>query len=51
MINTCVDENAAEEVRLGVYQPLDISKIPNWKYIDPALKKLPGRDDRTARCT
>jgi spermidine/putrescine transport system substrate-binding protein len=42
IINTCVDENAAEEVRLGVYQPLDISKIPNWKYIDPALKKLPG---------
>ena len=42
IINTCVDENAAEEVRLGVFQPLDISKIPNWKYIDPALKKLPG---------
>jgi spermidine/putrescine transport system substrate-binding protein len=42
VINTCVDENAAEEVRLGVYRPLDISKIPNWKYIDPELKKLPG---------
>jgi spermidine/putrescine-binding protein len=42
VINTCVDENAAEEVRLGVFQPLDISKIPNWKYIDPELKKLPG---------
>jgi spermidine/putrescine transport system substrate-binding protein len=42
VINTCVDENAAEEVRLGVFQPLDISKIPNWKYIDPSLKKLPG---------
>ena len=42
VINTCVDENAAEEVRLGVFQPLDVSKIPNWKYIDPELKKLPG---------
>jgi spermidine/putrescine-binding protein len=42
VINTCVDENAAEEVKLGVFQPLDISKIPNWKYIDPELKKLPG---------
>ncbi len=27
----------------GCTSPLDISKIPNWKYIDPALKKLPGR--------
>ncbi len=42
VINTCVDENAAEEVRLGVFQPLDVSKIPNWKNIDPQLKKLPG---------
>ena len=42
IINTCIDENAAEEVRLGVFQPLDVSKIPNWKDIDPALKKLPG---------
>jgi spermidine/putrescine transport system substrate-binding protein len=42
VINTCVDENAAEEVRLGVFRPLDVSKIPNWKDIDPALKKLPG---------
>ncbi len=42
VINTCVDENAAEEVKLGVFRPLDVSKIPNWKDIDPALKKLPG---------
>ncbi|WP_174875341.1 polyamine ABC transporter substrate-binding protein [Vogesella oryzae] len=32
-------------VQAGIFQPLDRSKLPNWKNIDPALLKLMARFD------
>jgi spermidine/putrescine-binding protein len=42
VVNSCVDENTSTMVQDGLYQPLDLSRIPDWKYIFPAMKKLPG---------
>ena len=42
VVNSCVDENTTTMVQDGLYQPLDTSRIPDWKNIFPAMKKLPG---------
>jgi spermidine/putrescine transport system substrate-binding protein len=42
VINTCVEEGAATQVKLGLLQPLDTSRIPGWSHIFPTFKKLPG---------
>ncbi|MEP7060466.1 MAG: extracellular solute-binding protein [Actinomycetota bacterium] len=42
VVNSCVDENTSTMVQDGLYQPLDLSRIPDWKNIFPAMKTLPG---------
>jgi spermidine/putrescine transport system substrate-binding protein len=42
VINTCVEEGAATQVKLGLLQPLDTSRIPGWSHVFPTFKKLPG---------
>ena len=42
VINSCVDESALEMDQKGIYTPLDLSRIPDWKYVFPAFQKLPG---------
>lgn len=42
VINTCVEEGAATQVKLGLLKPLDTSRIPGWSHIFPTFKKLPG---------
>ena len=42
VVNSCVDENTTTMVQDGLYQPLDTCRIPDWKNIFPAMKKLPG---------
>ena len=43
VINLCVEEDAEMAVKLGLVQPLDISRIENWDRIFPGFLKLPGR--------
>lgn len=33
------------QLMAGVFQPLDKSKLPNWKNLDPALLKLVAKHD------
>ncbi|GIZ10610.1 polyamine ABC transporter substrate-binding protein [Pseudomonas sp. NCCP-436] len=33
------------QIGAGVYLPLDKSKLPNWKHLDPALLELVGTND------
>lgn len=42
VVNSCVDENTLTMVQDGLYQPLDLSRIPDWKNVFPAMKDLPG---------
>jgi spermidine/putrescine-binding protein len=42
VINTCVEEGAATQVKLGLLQPLDTSRIPAWSHVFETFKKLPG---------
>ncbi|KAA5841274.1 spermidine/putrescine ABC transporter substrate-binding protein PotF [Pseudomonas sp. FW305-25] len=35
----------AKEIAAGVFQPLDRSKLPNWKHLDPNLMKLVEDND------
>lgn len=42
VVNSCVDENTQTMVQNGLYQPLDVSRIPDWKNVFPAMKTLPG---------
>jgi spermidine/putrescine-binding protein len=42
VVNSCVDENTMTMVQDGLYQPLDVSRIPDWKNVFPAMKGLPG---------
>src|SRR5437763_1444068 len=42
VVNSCVDENTSTMVQDGLYQPLDVSRIPDWNNIFPAMKGLPG---------
>ena len=42
VVNSCVDENSLTMVQDGLYQPLDLSRIPDWKNVFPAMKTLPG---------
>jgi len=42
VVNSCVDENTLTMVQDGLYQPLDLSRIPDWKNVFPAMKQLPG---------
>ncbi len=42
VVNSCVDENTLTMVQDGLYQPLDLSRIPDWKNVFPAMKTLPG---------
>jgi spermidine/putrescine transport system substrate-binding protein len=42
VVNSCVDENTLTMVQNGLYQPLDLSRIPDWKNVFPAMKTLPG---------
>ncbi len=42
VINTCVEEGAATQVKLGLLAPLDTSRIPGWSHVFPTFKKLPG---------
>jgi len=42
VINLCVEENAEMAVKLGLVQPLDISRIKDWDRIFPIFKELPG---------
>ena len=42
VVNSCVDENTLTMVQDGLYQPLDVSRIPDWNNIFPAMKGLPG---------
>jgi spermidine/putrescine transport system substrate-binding protein len=42
VVNSCVDENTLTMVQNGLYQPLDVSRIPDWKNVFPAMKTLPG---------
>jgi spermidine/putrescine transport system substrate-binding protein len=42
VINLCVEEDAEMAVRLGLVQPLDISRITNWDRMFPVFYKLPG---------
>ncbi len=42
VVNACVDENALDMVNKGIFQPLDLSRIPDWQSIFPSFKTLPG---------
>ena len=42
VVNTCVEEGAATQVKLGLLEPLDTSRIPGWSHVFPTFKKLPG---------
>jgi spermidine/putrescine-binding protein len=42
VVNSCVDESTLEMDQKGLYQPLDVSRIPDWNSIFPAFKTLPG---------
>jgi spermidine/putrescine transport system substrate-binding protein len=42
VINLCVEEDAEMAVRLGLVQPLDVSRIKNWDHMFPVFHKLPG---------
>ncbi len=42
VINLCVEEDAEIAVKLGLVQPLDVSRIPNWDRMFPVFHKLPG---------
>ena len=42
VINLCVEEDAEVAVKLGLVQPLDISRIENWDRMFPVFYKLPG---------
>ena len=41
LINICTDDTA-RLIRLGMIQPIDVSKVPQWPSLFPAIKKLPG---------
>jgi spermidine/putrescine-binding protein len=42
VINLCVEEDAEMAVKLGLVQPIDVSRIENWDRIFPGFLKLPG---------
>lgn len=42
VVNSCVDEATAQMVDLGMYQPLDVSRLEHWDEIWPAMKEMPG---------
>src|SRR5206468_1219558 len=42
VVNSCVDESTLEMVQKGLYAPLDLSRIPDWNNIFPAMQQLPG---------
>jgi len=42
VINLCVEEDAEMAVKLGLVQPIDISRIQNWDRMFPVFQKLPG---------
>ena len=33
------------QVKAGIYQPLDRSRLPNWRNLDPTILELVGRND------
>ena len=41
VINICTDDTA-RLIRLGMIQPIDVSKVPQWPSLFPAFKQLPG---------
>jgi spermidine/putrescine transport system substrate-binding protein len=42
VINLCVEENAEQAVRLGLVQPLDVSRLSHWDEMFPVFQTLPG---------
>ena len=42
VINSCVDEATLQMVQLGLYMPLDTSRLTNWPDLFPSMKTLPG---------
>jgi len=42
VINLCVEENAAQAVRLGLVQPLDTARLTHWDEMFPVFETLPG---------
>ncbi|MEX0755474.1 MAG: extracellular solute-binding protein [Actinomycetota bacterium] len=42
VVNSCVDEATAQMVDMGLYQPLDVSRLEHWDEIWPSMKELPG---------
>ncbi|MEX2274659.1 MAG: extracellular solute-binding protein [Actinomycetota bacterium] len=42
VVNSCVEEATAQMVDLGMYQPLDVSRLEHWDEIWPAMKEMPG---------
>lgn len=42
VVNLCVEEDAEMAVRLGLVQPIDVSRITNWDRMFPVFYKLPG---------
>ncbi len=42
VINSCVDEATLQMVQLGLYMPLDPSRLTNWPDLFPSMKTLPG---------
>ena len=44
------------QIKAGAYLPLDKSKLPNWKYLDPAVlavqaRRIPATATRSHICT
>ena len=42
VINLCVEENAEQAVRLGLVQPLDVSRLTHWDEMFPVFLTLPA---------
>ena len=42
VVNSCVEEGTINQVKLGLLQPIDTSRIKDWDKIYPTFKKLPG---------
>lgn len=35
----------SREIKAGVYQPLDMARLPNWKYLDPRILAIQNKSD------
>jgi spermidine/putrescine transport system substrate-binding protein len=42
VINSCVDEATLQMVQMGLYMPLDPSRLTNWPDLFPSMQTLPG---------